>query len=127
MVLTKTNENESNTAWAQGGVAAVWDKKHDSYQKHIEDTLDAGDGLCNQKIVEIAPSPWIDAATRARLLEAAVKLMASGGIDNKNKTALMADRELTGQEMAALVAFLRDMGNEAAARSYAEKLQKQKQ
>ena len=40
-------------------------------------------------------------------LEAAVKLMASGGIDNKNKTALMADRELTGQEMAALVAFLR--------------------
>lgn len=40
-------------------------------------------------------------------LEAAVKLMASGGIDNKNKTALMADRELTGQEMAALVAFLK--------------------
>ncbi|MBK7406727.1 MAG: L-aspartate oxidase [Saprospirales bacterium] len=52
-VLTKTNENESNTAWAQGGVAAVWDKKQDSYQKHIEDTLDAGDGLCNEKIVDI--------------------------------------------------------------------------
>jgi L-aspartate oxidase len=52
-VLTKTNENESNTAWAQGGVAAVWDKKHDSYQKHIEDTLDAGDGLCTRDIVEL--------------------------------------------------------------------------
>lgn len=52
-VLTKTNENESNTAWAQGGVAAVWDKKHDSYEKHVEDTLDAGDGLCVEKIVEI--------------------------------------------------------------------------
>ena len=52
-ILTKTNENESNTAWAQGGVAAVWDKKHDSYQKHYEDTLDAGDGLCTEKIVDI--------------------------------------------------------------------------
>lgn len=52
-VLTKANEDESNTAWAQGGVAAVWDKQLDSYQKHIEDTLDAGDGLCNRQIVEI--------------------------------------------------------------------------
>jgi L-aspartate oxidase len=52
-VLTKTDESESNTAWAQGGVAAVWDKKHDSYQKHVEDTLDAGDGLCNLNIVDI--------------------------------------------------------------------------
>ena len=52
-VLTKTDENESNTAWAQGGVAAVWDKRHDSYQKHIEDTLDAGDGICNEEIVKI--------------------------------------------------------------------------
>lgn len=52
-VLTKTNEDESNTRYAQGGVAAVWDLEKDSYQKHIEDTLDAGDGLCNKKIVEI--------------------------------------------------------------------------
>jgi len=52
-VLTKTNENESNTRYAQGGVAAVWDIEKDSYQKHIEDTLDAGDGLCNKKTVEI--------------------------------------------------------------------------
>ncbi len=53
MVLTKSNEKESNTSYAQGGVAAVWDENVDDYQKHIEDTLDAGDGLCNPKIVEI--------------------------------------------------------------------------
>jgi L-aspartate oxidase len=53
MVLTKTVEGESNTKYAQGGVAAVWDFSKDSYQKHIEDTLDAGDGLCNKEIVEI--------------------------------------------------------------------------
>ena len=52
-VLTKTVENESNTRYAQGGVAAVWDIEKDNYTKHIEDTLDAGDGLCKREIVEI--------------------------------------------------------------------------
>ncbi len=52
-VLTKTVEGESNTRYAQGGVAAVWDFDKDSYQKHIEDTLDAGDGVCDKEVVEI--------------------------------------------------------------------------
>jgi len=52
-VLTKTEEGESNTRYAQGGVAAVWDEEVDSYEKHKEDTLDAGDGLCNEEIVNI--------------------------------------------------------------------------
>ena len=52
-VLTKTEPGESNTRYAQGGVAAVWDDNKDSYRKHIEDTLDAGDGLCKEEIVEI--------------------------------------------------------------------------
>lgn len=39
-------------------------------------------------------------------LEAAVKLMASGGIDNKNKTPLLADRGLSKNEIAAVVDFL---------------------
>ena len=52
-IITKANEDESNTKYAQGGVAAVADFKKDSYQKHIEDTLDAGAGLCHKDIVEI--------------------------------------------------------------------------
>jgi L-aspartate oxidase len=52
-VLTKTEDNESNTRYAQGGVAAVWDFQKDSFKKHVADTLDAGDGLCDKKIVEI--------------------------------------------------------------------------
>lgn len=52
-VLTKTEDDESNTRYAQGGVAAVWDKSRDSFNKHIEDTLDAGDGLVNKKIATI--------------------------------------------------------------------------
>lgn len=52
-VLTKTNREESNTSYAQGGVAAVWNLAEDSYKKHIEDTLDAGAGLCDLEAVEI--------------------------------------------------------------------------
>jgi L-aspartate oxidase len=50
-VFTKTVNRESNTKYAQGGVAAVWNHQIDSYQKHIEDTLDAGDGLCDSEVV----------------------------------------------------------------------------
>ena len=52
LIVTKSNEDESNTKYAQGGVAVVVDKD-DSFEKHIHDTLIAGDGLCDEKIVEI--------------------------------------------------------------------------
>ncbi len=52
LVVTKTTADETNTKYAQGGVAGVWDA-NDSFEKHIEDTLIAGDGLCNEHIVEI--------------------------------------------------------------------------
>jgi L-aspartate oxidase len=53
LVLTKTTEGENNTRYAQGGVAAVWNKETDNTEKHIADTLDAGDGLCKEKVVRI--------------------------------------------------------------------------
>ena len=51
-VITKAQTEESNTRYAQGGIAAVWDKD-DTAEKHIADTLDAGDGLCNEDVVRM--------------------------------------------------------------------------
>lgn len=52
-IVTKSDEDESNTKYAQGGVAVVLDFKEDSFQKHIEDTLIAGDGLCDETVVKM--------------------------------------------------------------------------
>ncbi|MFN8252087.1 MAG: L-aspartate oxidase [Ferruginibacter sp.] len=52
-IFTKTQSDETNTKYAQGGIAGVMDADNDSFEKHIEDTLIAGDGLCNRSTVEI--------------------------------------------------------------------------
>ena len=51
-LLTKRGLTDSNTRYAQGGVAAVW-SEDDSHQNHIRDTLDAGAGLCKRDAVDI--------------------------------------------------------------------------
>lgn len=53
LVMTKSAADETNTKYAQGGIAVVNDLERDSFEKHIEDTLIAGDGLCNEEVVEI--------------------------------------------------------------------------
>ena len=57
-ILCKTNMDEANTHYAQGGIASVT-KKTDNFEDHIVDTLIAGDGICNEnvvrKVVEGAP------------------------------------------------------------------------
>ena len=52
-IVTKANKDETNTKYAQGGVAVVSDFEKDSFEKHIEDTLRAGDGLCKLEAVEV--------------------------------------------------------------------------
>ena len=47
-MVTKNGAEESNTRYAQGGIAAVM-YTPDTYKKHIQDTLIAGAGLCERK------------------------------------------------------------------------------
>ncbi len=52
-IVTKADDDESNTKYAQGGLAVVTDFDNDSFKKHIDDTLRAGDGLSDPKVVEM--------------------------------------------------------------------------
>ncbi len=52
IVATKADESESNTKYAQGGIAAVWDQL-DSFEDHIEDTMIAGDRLSDPEVVRM--------------------------------------------------------------------------
>jgi len=49
-IVTKKDRAESNTNYAQGGIAAVTSKE-DSFESHVRDTLESGAGLCKEKVV----------------------------------------------------------------------------
>ncbi|MBW2462735.1 MAG: L-aspartate oxidase [Deltaproteobacteria bacterium] len=51
-VVTKRSTNDSATAWAQGGIAAVLDPE-DTFEAHVADTLGTGNGLSHRDIVEM--------------------------------------------------------------------------
>ncbi|MFA6568712.1 MAG: L-aspartate oxidase [Victivallales bacterium] len=50
-VVTKRSIDESNTKYAQGGIACVMDNKQDSFEEHVKDTMIAGDHLCKEDVV----------------------------------------------------------------------------
>ena len=51
-IVTKSAIDDSNTKYAQGGIAAVFSEP-DNFEKHIRDTLIAGDGICNEEVVRL--------------------------------------------------------------------------
>jgi len=55
ILITKSSLEETNTSYAQGGIAAVtYDP--DTFEKHVQDTLICGDGLCNEEVVRMVIS-----------------------------------------------------------------------
>ncbi|HEU4733930.1 MAG TPA: L-aspartate oxidase [Kofleriaceae bacterium] len=76
VVITKKKPDDTNTNWAQGGVAAVL-APADSFEQHIEDTLVAGDGLCDRDVVELCVKDG--PAQVQRLLDIGVRLARTPG------------------------------------------------
>lgn len=116
-ILTKTISEETNTKYAQGGIAGVWDNVNDNFDKHIEDTLIAGDGLCNTKTVEIVVKEGVERINE--LIEWGAefdkdengnyKLGKEGG---HSECRILHHKDITGQEMErALLAAVKQKTN----------------
>jgi L-aspartate oxidase len=103
-ILTKTQSDETNTKYAQGGIAGVMDMDKDSFEKHIEDTLIAGDGLCNRAVVEIVVKEGVErikeiidwGAQFDKAPDGDFKLGKEGG---HSEFRILHHKDVTGKEM----------------------------
>ena len=102
ILVTKKNKAESNTNYAQGGIASVIDP-NDSFEKHVEDTLIAGAGLCNREAVEsmVKEGPkrikdLIDIGTMFTKKGKEFDLAKEGG---HSMSRILHAKDLTGQEI----------------------------
>ena len=64
-IITKRGASDSATDWAQGGIAAV-QSPEDSFDAHVQDTLDAGAGLCHEETVKFVVERGPDAIDALR-------------------------------------------------------------
>lgn len=102
ILITKKNKTESNTNYAQGGIASVLDS-NDSFEKHIQDTLIAGAGLCHRDTVEMMVKEGperikdlINIGTKFTQVNGKFDLIKEGG---HSHSRILHAKDLTGQEI----------------------------
>lgn len=101
-VVTKKTKSDSNTNWAQGGIACVTDPG-DSFASHVDDTLAAGDGLCDRAVVES-----VVAAGPARVRE-----LIAWGVEFEQATPGTPDLGREGGHTQRRILHARDMTGRA--------------
>jgi len=117
VIVTKANEDESNTKYAQGGVAVVLDKENDSFKKHIEDTLIAGDGLCDKDVVKMVIEEGPSRSEELMQWGANFDVNASGKFDlgkegGHSEYRVIHHKDITGFEIErALLARAHQLSN----------------
>ncbi len=102
LIITKKESAESNTNYAQGGIATVI-SPDDSYEMHIKDTLDCGAGLCHKEAVEqiVKNGPelireLIELGVKFSRDEGKLELGREGGHSQKR---IIHAKDLTGKEI----------------------------
>lgn len=103
-IVTKSDLNNSNTNWAQGGMAAVM-TEGDSFASHIRDTIEVGVGLCDEELVRKVIEGGPDAVNRLMYLGAEFDTTDSGILDcsreggHKHARVVHAHGDATGREI----------------------------
>ncbi len=111
-VVTKKASAESNTNYAQGGIAAVMDPA-DSVEEHVQDTLTAGAGLCNEAVVRLVVTEGPERVRELMALGAAFDRDDDGDLHLGREGGHSASRivhaaDMTGREVErALLAKVR--------------------
>jgi L-aspartate oxidase len=116
LVVTKDKITESNSSYAQGGIAGVLSPE-DRFENHVEDTLVAGDGLCDRGVVELvvreAPAQieqLVKWGTNFDLENGSLALTREGGHSHRRIVHALGDS--TGYEvMRAIIARARGAEN----------------
>jgi len=114
-LVTKKERTESNTNYAQGGIASVTSKV-DTFEKHINDTLIAGAGLCDKKMVTIMVEEGperiedlIDIGTKFTKKDDNYDLAMEGG---HSVARILHAKDLTGKEIeSALIKNVNSLKN----------------
>ena len=121
-ILSKETLTEGSTVYAQGGISAVADSKHDSIQSHIDDTLNAGAGLCSKEIVKNVITQGPEALKW--LLDAGVPFTKNENINSDGIDGLHLTRE--GGHTNRRVAHAADASGYAIETTLLEKVKQRK-
>lgn len=113
IVITKDDLSQSNSAYAQGGIAGVLDPL-DDIAAHAADTIDAGKGLCNREVVEmvVAEAPariqeLIGFGANFDMVDGEIALTQEGGHSHRRVVHALGDA--TGKEvMRAMMNYVRN-------------------
>lgn len=108
IVVTKSDLFESNTAYAQGGIASVL-ASTDSFDSHIRDTLEAGAGLCDPEAVRVLVTEGPEHIRRLMELGARFETDARGNLDlhregGHSHNRIVHTGDLTGKEVEVVLA-----------------------
>lgn len=102
-IITKAEDSESNTKYAQGGIAIALNER-DSFDGHIQDTLKAGDGLCDKEVVSFVIKEGPQRLNELLELGAQFDVKDTGEFDLGREGGHSANRiihhkDVTGREM----------------------------
>jgi L-aspartate oxidase len=115
-ILTKRARQEGSTQYAQGGIASVL-SSNDSFERHIEDTITAGAGLCKQEAVEVAVREGPERVRELVSLGAEFSRRPSGEFDltregGHSERRIVHATDITGREVErALLAACDEKNN----------------
>lgn len=116
-IVTKSELSESNTKYAQGGIAAVYNPTLDSFEQHINDTLIAGDGHCDEAVVKMVINEAPERLQELIDWGANFDTDASGNYDlgregGHSQHRILHHTDVTGAEIErALIAQVYDLPN----------------